>query len=329
MPKRASTRRRFLATALAGAVTAAAGCLEGLETGNNDDQRVLHLDLVHHDSPLRDQHVVDLSETRWARDEEAFEAALDGDRYTTQYWRPFASNPAEPRYAERDGTYYRLGSVVVDEATETRPVLRLRETDAVGDESATGVTAAERLPPGDQRAVEVAHLAARARGNAGGVPWGLVQRGGYVYRRAAVIEESRLLSGDGPDQVTYRETQYAIEVTREPFHEPVYRATVDPVATSPERMEAILRAKLVDARIDPGELSTDARDVLRQARGDGYSESHPYSSGYRAVLTALHERAYLDGDVDNDSFGSDAGTGTLRYDGEYYDYGLRFRSGAS
>lgn len=38
---------------------------------------------------------------------------------------------------------------------------------------------------------------------------GLVQRGGYVYRRAEAIEASRLLATDGPEYVSYRDTRYA------------------------------------------------------------------------------------------------------------------------
>lgn len=56
-------------------------------------------------------------------------------------------------------------------------------------------------------------------------------------------------------------------------------------------MEAILRAAFVDARIAREDLSKAARDVIRTARGEGYDETHPYSAGYREVLTTLHERA--------------------------------------
>lgn len=125
----------------------------------------------HKDSPLRDAYVEDLAAMRpeWA--EEAFEATLNGSRYTTQYRMPFLSTPEDPKYAKRNGTYYQLGSVVVNETAETRPVLRLSTVDD-GDESTPDGVAAETLPEGDQRAIEIAHMAARARDNIGGVPWG-------------------------------------------------------------------------------------------------------------------------------------------------------------
>jgi hypothetical protein len=185
---------------------------------------------------------------------------------------------------------------------------------------------ASTLPPGDEHAVRVAHMAARARGNVGGVAVGLVQRGGYVYRREDAVEASELLAADGPERVTYRDTTYSVAVTDEQFHEPVYRATADRVATSPERMEAALRGKFVDARVSREGLSREARDAIGEARGEGYAESHPYSSAYEELLEALHARAYVDGNSRKDAGGRVRGERMRLYDGEYYDYRLRFRA---
>jgi hypothetical protein len=317
------TRRDALRVGCVAVATSVAGCLGAFGTDDDDGNagRRLRLSLSHSGGSLRERHVIDPAETRSAADGPAFRAAVEGATYTTQHRKPFFSTADDPEYAEHDGTYYRLGSVVVDEAVETRPVLRLRETDS----DDTDAVAVEGLPEGDRAAVRVAQMAARARDDEGGVPWGLVQRGGYVYRSAAAVDASRLLADDGPDAVAYRGTEYRVDVDRERFHEPVYRATVEPVANDPEGMETVLRAALVDARIDRGALSDAAREVLRTARGEGYGERHPYSSGYRAVLRSLHERAYLDGDVEKDAFGDgDHGAGTLLYGGEYYDYRLRF-----
>lgn len=316
-------RRTFLATAAGGVCAATAGCA-GQLLGGDENGPTLELGLNHEGATLREQYVVDLSETTREYDEAAFEAAIAGERYTTQHRRPFYA-VGDPKYARRDGTYYRLGSVVVDEATATRPVLRL---SIVGDgETPTGVVDAERLPEGDRRAVHVAHMAARQRGNQGGAPWGLIERGGYVYRQESAIEESRLLAADGPDRVRYRDTVHAVEVSRERVHEAVYRGTVDPVADTPEGMEAVLRAKVVDARISRDDLAGEAREIVRKARHGGYEEPHPFSSAYRTVLRKLDERAYLDGNVENDAYGDDLGSGTVRYGGEYYDYLLFLRDG--
>lgn len=328
------SRRRVLAGGLAAAAGAAAGCLEGSVTGgpaddDEGDDRVLALTLDDAGDTLRDDAVVDLAAAgpRW--DEAAFAAARDGERYTTQYRKPFPSATDEPTYAVHEGTYYRLRSVVVDEAEATRPVLRLfgvAESDA-GD----GADVVERsaLPEGDRRAVRIAHFSARARGNPGGVPIGLVERGGYVYRDEESIDASDLLAANGPDRVAYRDGVYRIEVARERFYEPVHRAVAEPVAESPERMEAILRAHTVGARIGDGDLSTDARDVIETARHDGYEESHPYSDGYAEVLRAFHERPYLDGNIRKDAGWSESGSERIRYGDRYYDYRLRFLPTAS
>jgi hypothetical protein len=250
------SRRRVLSAGLAAATTAIAGCLGSLGVDGSDPERSLVLTLSYDEGSLRETYVVDLAETRPEWDEAAFAALLDGETNTSQYRRPFYSTPEDPKYAVRDGTYYRLGSVVVDEAAERRPVLRLREGE--GDEDSDAVPA-DDLPEGDRRAVQIAHMAARARDDQGGVPWGLVQRGGYVYRREEAVEASRLLSAEGPDRVVFRETTYAVDVTRERFYEPVYRATAEPVTDSPEQIEAILRAKFLDARFTREDLSSEAQ----------------------------------------------------------------------
>jgi hypothetical protein len=326
----APSRRRFLGAIAATAITASAGCLDafGADERRDDDpdERTLELTLVRRGGSLVDQFTTDLEATESERDEEAFETALDGSTYTTQYRPPFVAAAGEPAYTEHDGAYYRLGSVVVDEAETTRPVLRLFEADDdEGDDA--DATAAEQLPDVDATAVHVAHLAARARGNPGGAPWGLVQRGGYVYRNADRVNESELLSDDGPTHVRYRDRPYAVSITHERFYEPVYRATIEPVASSPEQMKAILRAKFVEARLSPAELSSDAREVLRDARHDGYRESHPYSEGFSSVLRAMHRRAYLDGNVERDAGVDRSDRQLLLYDGVYYDYRLRFVGG--
>jgi hypothetical protein len=324
------SRRRFAAIGVAGATVAAAGCLggtfdDGGQTGggDGDGERVLRLSLSEVGARLRERYVTDPAEAdpNWA--DGAFEAVRNGTTLTTQYRKPFFSGPDDPTYARHDETYYRLDSVVVGEATVSRPVLRLYEP-AEGDDDSPGPTGVEALPRIDRRAVEIAHFAARARGNEGGIPSGLVQRGGYVYRRDDAAAESDLLADDGPARVTYRDIEYAVEITDEEFHEPVYRATGERVADAPERMEAVLRAQFVGARFARDDLSADARDVLLAARTDEYRESHPFSEAYREVLRTLHERPYIDGNIRKDAGVESNRADLLRYDDLYYDYRLRF-----
>lgn len=320
------SRRQALASGLVGVVTASAGCASlgsADEALDQNPKRTLRLTLSREEGPLRESFVVNLSETKSEQDEEAFQTTLDGDTYTTQNYPPFRSSPEDPVYTRHEGTYYELSSVVVDETTVTRPVLRLFEVEN-GTSESSDVIAAGDLPASDQRAVKIAYFAARARDNEGGVPWGLVQRGGYVYGRQEAIEASTLLGDDAPDHVRYRETTYKVEIAHETFHEPIYKATVVPVTDSPEQMEAILRAKFVDARFTRDDLSADARDVMESASSDEYSETHPYSEGYQEVLRQLHKRAYIDGNIQKDAGVQDDGRQMLLYDEVYYDYQLRF-----
>lgn len=323
------SRRRLLAAAGAVGLGATSGCLDAIRgsTGSGSAggsaERRLRLSLSHWSGSLADRYVTDLEETRPEWDEEAFAAAVAGETYTTRLRQPFFARD-EPKYATHDGTYYRLGSVVVGERKATHPVVRLRtvgrpdELDSVPDHAAR-----DDLPEVDRRAVEIAHMAARARGNVGGVPWGLVERGGYVYRRDEG-DASRLVGDAGPSHVEYRGTIYEVAVARETFYEPIYRAEVDPVAESPEEMETVLRAQFVTARFGRDDLSDDERSLLRDARGEGYAESHPYSSAYESVLKRLRRRAYLDGNVEKDALADRDRPSVVLYDGEYYEYRLRF-----
>lgn len=319
-------RRQFLAAGATTGLLTLSGCLDALDGGDarDDDDRRLQLALSDAATPLRSGYVVDVDDTERPRDGEAFAAALAGESYTTRGRTPFGARPDDPKYARHEGTYYRLGSVVVNERAVTHPVVRLAAVADAGASDAPDAVVAETLSEADQRVVHVAHMAARARGNVGGVPWGLVQRGGFVFRDDEAASESRLVGADAPSHVVYHDTVYELDVRRERFHEPVYRATVDPVAEAPERMEAILRAKFVDARLSGDDLSGQARSILRDARGEGYAESHPYSEAYRQVLTECHARAYLDGNVEKDAYVEDPGVGMVRYDGAYYRYRLRF-----
>lgn len=322
-----STRRQFLAAGATAGLCTLSGCLDALGGGDGDgngDDRRLQLVLSEAPTPLRSGYVVDFAETERPWDAEAFAAALAGETYTTQHRTPFGTRPDDPRYVRHEGTYYRLGSVVVNERAVTHPVVRLSPVAEAGASDAPDAVVADTLSEADRTAVHVAHMAARARDDEGGVPWGLVQRGGFVFRDDEAAAGSRLLGADAPSHVIYHATVYELDVSRERFYDPVYRATVEPVAESPERMEAILRAKFVDARLSGGDLSGQARSLLRDARGEGYVESHPYSDTYRTVLTDLHARAYLDGNVEKDAYVEDPGVGMVRYDGAYYRYRLRF-----
>ena len=328
MDELAPSRRRLLAGALAGGISAAAGCLGGGGDADpsEDDGPELRLSLSWIDGSLRDRYAHDRDDPPEGWDGAALDAVLAGESYTTQHRKPFFAGPDDPEYVAHEGTYYQLGSVVVDEVAETYPVLRLFEVDD-GGESAVDAGEEGDLPEADQRAVDIANFAARARGDTGGYPVGLVDRGGYAYRNEAARAESALLDDDGPDRVTYRDTTYRVEIERERFHEAVYRPTAEAVAESPERMEAILRATFVGPRIESDDLSTEARRIVAEADGEEYSETHPYSDAYVELLRAIDARPYLDGNVRNDADVRETEKEMIWDAGEYYERSLRILDG--
>jgi hypothetical protein len=147
----------------------------------------------------------------------------------------------------------------------------------------------------------------------------LVERGGYVYRSADHVNESRLLGAGGPTHIEYRDRRYRVEVSVETFYDPIYRADVDPVAGSEAEMEAVLRAALVTARLELDSLTEAERRIIRRATGAGYDETHPFSEPLESVLKALDRRAYLDGDIENDGGLSRDRSAIVLYGAEYYD----------
>lgn len=327
MPSAHPTRRQVIA---AGGVSVSAligGCTDLLGRRDERSATTLRLSLSAMDGPLRERYVEDLEATRPPWDEEAFAAALNGTAYTTRHHTPFlARGDDEPTYALHDDTYYHLDSVVVGEETVTRPLLRLYEVGRVDSLSdPPEYVSKSSLPQPDKQAVQTAYFAARARENVGGVPWGLVERDGYVYRDDEAVAVSSLLADDGPAHVEVRDTVYEVSVTRERFHEAIYRPDVDPVAGSPAEMESILRAALLQSRLSRDDLSDQERTILRDAMGDGYSEQFPFSDPYEALLRKLDHWAYLDGNIEKDAIEDDTAH-VLLYNDRYYEYLLTLGS---
>jgi len=318
------SRRHVLASGLAAGLSVLAGCGGvGSDTAAEGAETALRLSLAQVDGPLRERYVHERDDPDDNWDVQALDAALNNEPYTTQLRKPFFAGPDDPAYVLHEGTYYQLGSVIVDEVTEAHPVLRLFESE---DDPETTIDGGEdgALPEADQRAIQIAQMAARARGNVGGFPSGLVQRGGYVYRSEAARDESDLLAEDGPDYVTYRDTTYEVEISREQFYEPVYRPTAEPVADGPGQMETILMATFVGTRVSQADLSTEAQRIISEARADDYSEPHPFSDAYTELLRKLDKRAYIDGNIRKDAGVSATEKEMVQYEDAYYEYILRF-----
>lgn len=325
MPSTTSSRRDLLLTWAALAGGSLAGCTGTVSPDDSSTGSMLRLQLTPIGRSLVDHYVLDLEENRFERDEEALRATLNGSHYETQYRRPFPVRSGdEPAYTRHEGTFYELDSLVVGERRTTHSVLRLFEVERRdGSEQRPECTPLEALPVIDQRAVEIAHMAARARGNEGGYPVGLVERGGYVYRSDPGEDESRLVGDDAPTHVCHRGIVYRARMDEETFHEPIYRADVDPVATSREEMEGVLRAAFVAYRLEPEELTMEERRIIGEARNGGYEETHPFSAPLVSLLEDLDRREYIDGNVSKDAIGARSRGDVLRYGEEYYDCFLR------
>lgn len=331
MPSTSFSRRRLLAAAGLIGTTALSGCTDSLPGTGSEPKPELQLFLEEIEGSLRDRYVTDLDESRPDWDEHAFRAAVAGETFTTQHRPPFPTRGGDddpPAYAKHDGTYYRLDSVVVGEKQVTNPILRLHNVGRVSElDPVPEHTASDDLPQIDVRAVKIAYFAARARGNVGGVPWGLVQRGGYVYRDEQAARRSTLLADGSPTHVEYRDRIWKIEIVRETFHERIYRADVDPVASSPSEMETVLRAVLLDARIDPATLSSDEREIVQDAQQhSGYTATFPFPDALSSLLKRLHQRAYLDGNVRKDGRAEGSTVGHLLLGDRYFEYRIALQS---
>lgn len=325
MPSIDTSRRKFLAGSLVLSSGLLSGCTSDFTTGGSSPAPSLHFQMESIGQSLVEHYVVDLEETRIEWDEDAFSAALEESNYTTQFRRPFPLRSGnEPAYTRHDGSFYELDSVIVGEERVSHPVLRLFRVGRQGESAdLPNYTAQEELPRIDQHGVQIAHMAARARGNEGGFPVGLVERGGFVYRSPDHEDESRLVSQSGPDHVGFRDVIYRVEVSRETFYEPVHRPEINPVADSEEEMEAVLRGAFVDSRLDPASLSQEERQIIRNARGGGYEETHPFSDAFVSLLKALDRREFIDGNIKKDARHPRSRGNVVRYGSEYFDYFLR------
>lgn len=288
IPAVPSSRRRVLAGG-AGALAALAGC-SALTSDSRTFEYALTLERV--ESPIGD-HVLwtpPLSDdTPMAAERRtALRAATDGERYMTYGYEPLPDG----EYAERNGTYYRVGSVVTGRERIARSVLRLEWVGRIDElERVPEHTPVDDLPPLDGNAAIIAFLAARARHTGGGAPWESIERGGYVYRRPG---ESVLAPDPDYEYLTTHGVVLRVRVSREVIPEPEYTAVATPVASSRAGFRDVIDAAVVDVHLSRGDLTDAARDVLGRAGLDPYRETTPLSSGFEELLIALDLREFLD-----------------------------------
>ncbi|ELZ27732.1 hypothetical protein C475_07420 [Halosimplex carlsbadense 2-9-1] len=309
-------RREFLAAAGAAAGTALSGCaaVEGL---SGEQQLTYTLDADRVGTSLAPLALWEPPEEprSWTADYAAnVEAAVAGERPTTHGYRPVPDG----EYVERDGTYYRLSVVTTGLERIERPVLRLKwvgRLDELEDPpERVRFPALTRL---DQRAVKIAYVAARHRQMGGTAPGGVVEAGGYVYRRGYEGSQSGLAPDPLHDHVEYNGTVLEVSVERRTFAEPARTGVATPVADSEAGFERALDGEMVDARLDPETLSEDQRLMLSR---DSYEETTPLSEGYRELLADLGLSDLLNVGTEADSRAENGLY--LALGEEYYRYGL-------
>ncbi|WP_251342874.1 hypothetical protein [Haloplanus halophilus] len=303
------TRRRLLRTAAATTATAVAGCAATDFTGSEPAaEYVLTVDSAGA-SPVA--HAI------YEPDDGALfgdpaRAALDGilpdGRHTTYGYEPLPDGA----YVHRDGTYYRIASVVT--GRKRLPRLLVRVDPLPEDRVPEDAVLIDTLPRPSARALKMLHTHAQTDGETGTAD--LLRGDAYVLRRPAE-RESRLATGDLDGRVvTMTESgswAYRVEVARERIVEPAHTALALPVADSRSEFRDVVFAARVDAELAPDALSRESRERLEQAVARGtYAETEPVSEPFDALLDALGLGA-----VD------DAVNGRLLwYDGELHRYGL-------
>lgn len=107
----------------------------------------------------------------------------------------------------------------------------------------------------------------------------------------------------------------------------LHQPDVEPVTESDARLERILEAQLVDARLNPNSLTQAERRIVQQAQHDGYEASHPFPKELDSLLRKLDERAYIDGNISKDALVDADDRSVLKYGREYFDYRLRLVPG--
>jgi len=305
-------RREFLAAA----GTALAGCaaVDGL---SGEQQSTYTLDADRIGTSLAPLALWEPPEEPrpWTADYAAnVDAAVAGERPTTHGYRPVPDG----EYVERDGTYYRLAVVTTGLERIERPVLRLEWVGRLDElEEPPKRVRFPALTRLDQHAVKIAYVAARHRQMGGTAPGGVVEAGGYVYRRGYEGPASGLAPDPLHDYVEYNGAVLEVSIERREFAEPARTGIAIPVADSEAGFERALDGEMVDARLDPETLSEDQRLMLYR---DDYEETTPLSEGYRELLVDLGLSDLLDIGTETDSRAENGLH--LALGEEYYRYGL-------
>lgn len=311
-------RRRTLQLAAGAAATGLAGCLSDVFVTGDQPRTPEHQLVVDRvdASPVEEALYDPEPDDMFGREAAAaLDAILPEGRYTTYGYEALPDGA----YVAHDGAYYQTDVVVTGRERIERSLVRGEKVPS--EEVPDDAVSLDSLDDPSQRVVTMLHVAAITDGEA--APEQL-RDGAYVLRRPAE-RDSPLASGDLDGQVVRVDEEddrpgLRVRRSRESILETAHTALAVQVADSRAAFREVVFASRVDAELEPGDLSEEARSVLEEAIAAGrYDEHEPLSKGYESLLRTL-------GVADTDPAEADVDH-RLWYDGDYYRYELYVTGG--
>lgn len=273
-------RRRFVATVGSGLCCSFAGC-----AGSGADERgpKYALELIRiSDGGIRGEFALtagDVSNEKW----NVFSDALEGTA------RTYGHTPLDDgRFVEYGGRFYRVTVEETGRKTHERPILRAEVVDS--DAAKRNAVDWSTYSWDDSTAVRRAGANAAERRTDGETGDGEPDddEDFYVLRNRDP-ELSELLPEPKHEYVEYGGDVIRLVVEQRRFAETEYTYTTAKVADSGTAFREFVREEIVTPWLDRSTLSGGQRDILEQARSNGYAESGDLSEGYRTLLERLFE----------------------------------------
>lgn len=237
----------------------------------------------------------------------ALEEILPTGRYTTYGYTPLPDDA----YAEHDGTYYQMETVVTGRKDVKRTVVQVSpvKEENIPDDAIL----IDSLKRPSARVLKILHAYTRSDGKTSTAD--LLHGDAYVLRRPTE-RNSRLATGDLNGRVvTMTESgvwAYRVHVTQDVITEPAYTAMAIPIAESREAFREVVFGSRIDSELSPENVSQKAQRILEEAIEKGqYAETVPLSTGFETILDLLNV---------NDSDSQVVNGRLLWYDDGYYRY---------
>lgn len=313
MQRHCGSRREFLATTagVAGSI-GLTGCLDGGAGGvqyvfstNDEGASVGEVLRSYRRPPLTErspnfvidypvEYKTDLAETLLT------EGRVETVQLQYTFVYPFGTTGrSRPRFAERDGTHYRIvessqravptkiRSLYVEPVSESPPssatVLSMPPTDLSETDAKIVERALEAIAPTGQEPLDTDELSFPFRG---------------VLLHDKFDAEASALVPELPFDYLERDGDYfAVDVERGTTELTHYTYTAEAVAESASALRTYVTDEVAVARIAPDDPPSAAQDVLATATNDSesrqYKESGPFSEGLDWVVSELGMTPYL------------------------------------